>query len=62
MITKYDNYTDAELIRMVDNSPNSTELEIALAERLDMRNRDLEEMQRETRQAKEATPRPDSDA
>ena len=40
-VTKFDNYSDAELIRMVDNSANATELEIALAERLDMRIRDL---------------------
>lgn len=54
-ITKFDNYPDEELIRMVDNSNNATELELALAERLDMRNRDIEEMKREKYTAKTAT-------
>lgn len=49
MLTKFDQYTDEELIRMVDNSNNATELELALAERLDMRIRDIEEMNNEAK-------------
>jgi hypothetical protein len=41
--TIYDNLSDTELIRTVDNNPNATDLERALAERLDMRRRDLED-------------------
>lgn len=46
-ITKFDNYTDAELLRTVDNANNSTELELVLAERLAMRNREIEDLQNE---------------
>lgn len=43
MQTIYDNLSDTELIRTVDNNHSATELERALAERLDMRRRDLED-------------------
>ena len=47
MVTKFDNYSDNELIHIVDNLINATELELTLAERLDMRLRDIEEMKHE---------------
>lgn len=47
MSTPYDHLTDAEVIRMVDNDNAASLRERALAERLDMRLRDLEELRTE---------------
>lgn len=44
MQTPFDNYTDAELVLDVDNDPQATLRERALAERLDMRGRDIRDL------------------
>lgn len=47
MQTPFDNYTDAELVLDVDNDPQATLRERALAERLDMRGRDIRDLNNE---------------